>query len=126
MLGTFTLSKGYADKYYIRAQQVRNMYVKNFHELFTKYDILISSATPGVALKFGESEGNPMFGELVDVLNEPSALAGLTGISIPCYSDKKTHLPLGLSIMADHWQEEKVLRAAYAYEKHTSWNPWIT
>jgi aspartyl-tRNA(Asn)/glutamyl-tRNA(Gln) amidotransferase subunit A len=124
MLGTFTLSRGYADKYYIRAEQVRNMYIKNFHELFSHYDILISSPTPGYALKFGESEGNPMFGELTDVLNEPSALAGITAVSVPCYWDEKTGLPLGLSIMADHWQEEKVLRAAYAFEQNTNWNPW--
>lgn len=124
MLGTFTLSKGYADKYYIRAQQVRNMYVKNFHQLFSKYDILISSPVPGYALKFGE-DTDPMFGELMDVFNEPSAMAGLTAMSVPCYWDKQTKLPLGLSIMADHWQEEKVLRAAYAFESNTTWNPWI-
>jgi aspartyl-tRNA(Asn)/glutamyl-tRNA(Gln) amidotransferase subunit A len=124
MLGTFTLSKGYADKYYVRAQQVRNMYIKNFHELFSKYDILISSPTPGYALKFGE-DTSPLFGELMDVLNEPSAMAGLTAMSVPCYWNKETKLPLGLSIMADHWQEEKVLRAAFAYESHTSWNPWV-
>jgi aspartyl-tRNA(Asn)/glutamyl-tRNA(Gln) amidotransferase subunit A len=124
MLGTFTLSKGYADKYYIKAQQVRNLYIQNFRQLFSTYDILLSSPTPGVALKLGESEGNPMFGELVDVLNEPSSLSGLPGISIPCYWDKKTSLPLGLTIMADHFQEDKILRAAYLYEQKTDNNPW--
>ncbi|HUD19642.1 MAG TPA: amidase family protein [Patescibacteria group bacterium] len=124
MLGTFTLSKGYADKYYVLAEKVRNLYIKNFAQLFSKYDLLISTATPGPALKFGESEGNPLFGELTDLLNEPSSLSGLTGISVPCYWDKKTGLPLGLSIMANHWQEETVLRAAYLYEQETDFNPW--
>lgn len=124
MLGTFTLSKGYADRYYVLAEKVRNLYIQNFRQLFSTYDILLSTPTPGTALKLGESAGNLMFGELIDVLNEPSALAGLTAISVPCYRDEKSNLPLGLAIMADHFQEEKVLRAAYVFEKHTRWNPW--
>ncbi len=125
MLGTFTLSKGYADKYYVRAQQVRTLYRKNFEELFRKYDILLSSPSPGYALPLGASSGDPIFGELQDMLVEPSSLVGNTGISIPCYVDPKTNLSLGLNIMADQWQEEKVLRAAYAFEQATEWNQWV-
>ena len=124
MLGTFALSKGYAEKYYVRAEQVRNLYRENFRQLFSKYDILISTAVPGTALKLGESAGNPMFGELCDVLNEPSSLAGISGISVPCAWDDVSGLPYGLTIMGNHWQEEKVLRAAYAYEKNTKWSKW--
>jgi len=124
MLGTFTLSKGYADKYYVKAQQVRSLYIKNFRDLFSKYDLLISTPTPGYALKLGESAGNPMFGELMDLLLEPSSLSGITGISVPSWRDEKTNLYLGLNIMADHFQEHKVLQAAYAFEKNTKWNPW--
>lgn len=124
MLGAFTLSKGYADKYYVRAQQVRSLYRKNFEELFGMYDVLIASPSPGYALPAGASSGDPLFGELQDMLVEPSSLVGNTGISVPCFVDAKTNLPLGLNIMGDQWQEEKVLRAAYAFEQATDWNPW--
>lgn len=126
MLGTFTLSKGYADKYYVKAQQVRTLYRKNFEELFTKYDVLLSSPSPGYALPLGASKGNPLFGELEDMLGEPGSLVGITAMSIPCWTDPKTNLPLGLAIMGDQWQEEKVLQAAFAFEQATEWNPWTT
>lgn len=124
MLGTFTLSTGYADKYYVRAQQVRNLYIKNFQQLFSQYDVLISTPSPGYAPKVGSSEGDPMFGEIVDMLNEPSSLAGLPGASVPCYKDETTGLYLGLSIMANHFEEEKIFQAAYLYEQETKSNSW--
>ncbi len=126
MLGTFALSKGYADKYYVRAQQVRSLYIQNFKQLFERYDLLISSPSPGYALPLGASTNNPMFGELQDVLVEPSSLAGLPGISVPCFCDPSTNLYLGLNIMANHWQEEKMLAAAYAFEQNTEWNSWTS
>ncbi len=126
MLGTFALSKGYADKYYVRAQQVRTLYVQNFKKLFETYDLLISSPSPGFALPLGASANDPMFGELQDMLVEPSSLAGLPGISVPCFHDPKTNLYLGLNIMANHWEEEKILAAAYAFEQNTTWNPWVS
>jgi aspartyl-tRNA(Asn)/glutamyl-tRNA(Gln) amidotransferase subunit A len=124
MLGTFTLSTGYADKYYVRAQQVRHLYIQNFQQLFSAYDLLVSTPSPGYAPKVGSSEGNPMFGEVVDMLNEPSSLAGLPAASIPCYKDEQTGLYLGLSIMANHFEEEKIFRAASLYEQETHWNSW--
>jgi len=124
MLGTFTLSKGYADKYYIKAQEVRSLYIENFKQLFSRYDVLISTPSPGYAMKIGASAGNPMFGEVVDMLNEPSSLSGHPGISIPCYKDPKTNLYLGLSIMAEQFHEEHMLKAAYLYEHSTKWNKW--
>jgi aspartyl-tRNA(Asn)/glutamyl-tRNA(Gln) amidotransferase subunit A len=125
MLGTYTLSKGYADKYYIRAQQVRSLYIQNFAQLFIKYDILISPTSPGYALKLGASADNPMFGELEDMLLEPSSVSGMPGINVPCYHDEKSNLYLGLNIIAAQWQEEKVLQAAYAFEQNTKWNSWL-
>lgn len=124
ILGTFTLSKGYADKYYVKAQQVRHLYKKNFDELFKTYDVLISPTSPGFALKLGASKDNPMFGELEDMLLEPSSITGLPGINVPCFHDPKTNLYLGLNIIANHWQEEKMLAAAYTYEQATEWNLW--
>jgi aspartyl-tRNA(Asn)/glutamyl-tRNA(Gln) amidotransferase subunit A len=125
MLGTFSLSKGYSDKYYNYAQKVRSLYVTNFKELFSKYDLLISSPSPSFALPIGSLGDDPMFGELQDMLVEPSSLAGICGISVPSYHDKKTNLYLGLNIMGDYFQEEKVLQAAYAFEQGTKWNPWV-
>lgn len=124
MLGTFTLSSGYADRYYIHAQKVRSLYIKNFKELFGKYDLLISSPSPDYALPMGSASGDPMFGELQDMLVEPSSLAGICGISVPMYRDEKTNLYLGLNIMGNYFEEEKVIQAAWAYEQATDWNEW--
>lgn len=125
MLGTFTLSKGYADKYYVKAQQVRSLYIKNFEDLFAQYDVLISPTSPGFALPLGASQKSPMFGELEDMLLEPSSIAGLPGINIPCHHDKETNLDIGLNIIARQWEEENVIAAAHAFEQNTEWNKWI-
>ncbi len=124
MLGTFTLSKGYSDKYYLHAQKVRSLYIKNFKQLFSKYDILISATSPSFALPVGSSASSPMFGELQDMLVEPSALSGICGISVPMYKDEKTNLYLGLNIMGNYFQEKKILQVAYNYEQATNWNSW--
>jgi aspartyl-tRNA(Asn)/glutamyl-tRNA(Gln) amidotransferase subunit A len=125
MLGTFTLTKGYADKYYINAQKVRSLYIKNYKELFQKYDVLISPTSPNYAEKLGASKGNPMYGELEDMLLEPCAISGLPGINVPCFRDPKTNLYIGLSIMSNYWEEEKMIQAAYAFEQATEWNQWV-
>lgn len=124
MLGTFTLSKGYADRYYLQAQKVRSLFIQNFKELFTTYDILISPTSPGYAMKLGATAGNPMFGEIEDMLMEPSSNSGLAGINVPCHFDPVSNLYLGMDIVGDQWQEEKILQAAYLYEKETEWNHW--
>lgn len=124
MLGTFALSHGYADRYYVRAQQVRSLIIRNFRELFQTYDLLIAPTSPGYAQKLGATKDNPMYGELEDMLLEASSVAGLTGVSVPCYRDPVTNLYIGLDIMADQWQEDNVFRAAYAYEQATEWNAW--
>ncbi len=124
MLGTYTLSKGYADQYYNTAQKVRTLYIEDFEKLFEKYDVLVSLTSPGFAKKIGATEGAAMFGELEDMLLEPSSISGLPGISVPCYQDKKTNLFLGLNIVAPMWQEETVIKVADAFEKATPWNTW--
>ncbi len=116
MLGAFALSKGYADKYYHFAQKVRGLYVENFKQLFSKYDLLISPTSPSFALPLGASAGDPMFGELQDMLVEPSSLAGICGLSVPMFKDQKTNLYLGLNIMGNYFQEEKVLQAGWCFE----------
>jgi aspartyl-tRNA(Asn)/glutamyl-tRNA(Gln) amidotransferase subunit A len=124
MLGTFTLSKGYADKYYTKAQQVRSLYMENYRDLFTQYDLLISPTSPGYALPVGAMGDNPMFGELEDLLVEPSSICGLPGIGLPMYHDPETNLYLGLNIIAPMWHEEDMIAAGHAYEQATNWNSW--
>ncbi|MBI5449242.1 Asp-tRNA(Asn)/Glu-tRNA(Gln) amidotransferase subunit GatA [Candidatus Gottesmanbacteria bacterium] len=126
MLGTFTLSTGHADQYYVRAEKVRSLIIQNFRQLFARYDVLISPTSSGYAQKLGASRDNPMFGEIEDMLMEPSSISGLSGVSVPCFHDPVTNLYLGLNIVADQWQEEKALRAAYTFEQHTDWNLWAS
>ena len=124
MLGTYTLSKGYADQYYNTAQKVRTLYIKDYESLFKTYDVLIAPTSPGFAKKIGASEGEAMFGELEDLLLEASSLCGLPGISIPCYKDKETNLYLGMNIIAPMYREDLVIQVADTFEKATSWNSW--
>lgn len=121
MLGIFSMSNILQrdELVYVHAQRVRNLYIKNFKELFSKYDLLISPTSPSYALPLGATSGDPMFGELQDMLVEPSSLAGICGISVPMYREEKTNLYLGLNIMGDYFQEEKILQAAWAFEQET-------
>jgi len=125
MLGTFTLSKGYADQYYNLAQKVRTLFIQDFERLFAKYDVLVAPTTPTYALKVGASEESNMFGELMDVLVEASSIAGLPGITVPCHRDPNTNLYLGLNIMAPMWREDSCIQVAAEYERSTNWNSWL-
>lgn len=124
MLGTYTLSKGYADQYYNTAQKVRTLFIEDYKKLFERYDVLISATSPGFAKKVGATEGAAMFGELEDMLLEPSSIAGLPGLSIPCYRDPENNLYLGMNIVSPMWQEELALRVGFAFQQATEWNSW--
>jgi aspartyl-tRNA(Asn)/glutamyl-tRNA(Gln) amidotransferase subunit A len=124
MLGTYTLSKGYAEQYYNLAQKVRTLYLNDFKELFKKYDVLVSPTSPGFAKKLGASANSPMFGELEDMLLEASSVTGLPGASVPYYRDPKTNLFLGANFVAPMWREDLVIKIADAFEKNTTWNTW--
>lgn len=120
MLGTFALSAGYQDRYYKKAQKVRTLYVKDFERLLRSYDLIIGPTSPGPAQHVGASQGKAMFGEMEDVLVEPSTIAGLPGISVPCgFVDG---LPIGLDILGPQFSEKKILQSAYAYEQATEWH----
>jgi aspartyl-tRNA(Asn)/glutamyl-tRNA(Gln) amidotransferase subunit A len=119
-LGTFALSAGYADKYYKKAQKVRTLYIKDFENIFKKYDLIIGPTSPGPAQKLGASKGQAMFGEMEDVLVEPSTISGLPGISIPC--GVVDGLPIGLDIIGPQFSEGLIIQAANAYEKATIWH----
>lgn len=125
MLGTFTLSKGYADQYYTLAQKVRTRFIEDFNRLFQTYDVLIGPTAPSYAMKIGASEESNMFGELADVLVEASSIVGLPGISVPCYRDPATNLFLGLNIQAPMWREDLCIQTAATFEQATNWNTWL-
>ncbi len=119
MLGTYALSSGYYDQYYSKAQKVRTLIIDDFKRAFSQVDLILGPTSPGPALKVGASKDQPMFGEMEDVLVEPSSIAGLTGISIPCgFVDK---LPIGLQIIGPQFGESQVLSAALAYQRATAW-----
>lgn len=120
MLGTYTLSAGYYDAYYSKAQKVRTLVKENFEDIFKKVDVLVAPSMPCVAPKIGESEKSPMFGELMDLLAEPSAIAGLPGISIPCgFSD---NLPVGIQFIGKFDDEKIVLDVANYFQKETDFH----
>lgn len=124
MLGTYTLSKGYADQYYNLAQKVRTLYLEDYQRLFTQYDVLVSPTSPGFAKEVGASFASPMFGELEDMLLEASSVTGLPGASVPFYRDEQTNLYLGANFIAPMWREDLVIKVADAFEKNTKWNSW--
>ncbi len=118
MLGTYTLSAGYYDAYYKKAQQVRTLIIEDFARVFQKVDVLLAPTSPSTALPLGSSKNHPMFGEMADVLVEPSSIAGITGINIPAgFSPDK--LPVGIQIMGPQFAEEMILNVAYQFEQAT-------
>lgn len=124
MLGTYTLSKGYADQYYTLAQKVRTLFIQDYQRLFSQYDVLVAPTSPGFAKKIGATKGEAMFGELEDMLVEASSLSGFPGLNVPCFRDEKTNLYLGLNVMAPMWREDLVVQVGDAFEKNTKWNSW--
>ncbi len=119
MLGTFTLSYGYYDAFYKKAQKVRTLIIQNFKEVFQEVDFIVAPTTPVTALKIGESEKYSFFGELMDKLLEPSSMAGLCAISLPVGLTKRT-LPIGMQIIGRWFDELSLLQFAYQFEKETN------
>jgi aspartyl-tRNA(Asn)/glutamyl-tRNA(Gln) amidotransferase subunit A len=116
MLGTFALSSGYYDAYYLRALKVRRLIKQDFDEAFKKVDVIISPTSPIPAFKLGEKLADPLQMYLCDVMTVSANLAGIPGISIPCRATKN-NLPIGLQILGKPFDEVTVLRVARAFEK---------
>lgn len=116
MLGSFVLSAGYYDEYYLKALKVRAMLKNEFNNAFKKYDLILGPVAPSTAPKIGESLSEPMKMYLSDIYTISANLAGIPAISIPC-GRASDGLPIGLQLMADCFQEKKLLQAAYTYEK---------
>jgi aspartyl-tRNA(Asn)/glutamyl-tRNA(Gln) amidotransferase subunit A len=120
MLGTYALSAGYYDAYYLKAQKVRTLIKQDFDRAFDNVDVLVGPTSPSVAFKIGEKVDDPLQMYLADVFTLAQALAGIPAISIPCGFAE--NLPVGLQIMGRAFDEERVLRVAYAYERATEWH----
>lgn len=116
MLGSFVLSSGYYDAYYLKALKVKALIKRAFDEAFTKYDVILGPVAPATAPKLGESLGDPMKMYLSDIYTISVNLAGLPGISVPCGRDTKG-MPIGLQLIGDSFQEKKIIQTAYTYEQ---------
>ena len=117
MLGSFVLSSGYYDAYYLKALKVKALIKKAFDDAFEKYDIILGPVAPTTAPKLGESLSDPLKMYLGDIYTISVNLAGLPGISVPCGVDSKG-LPIGLQMIADCFNENVLIQAAYTYEQH--------
>jgi aspartyl-tRNA(Asn)/glutamyl-tRNA(Gln) amidotransferase subunit A len=121
MLGTYALSSGYKDAYYLKALKVRRLVKDDFDRAFTSCDVILGPTSPTAAFKIGEKADDPLAMYLSDIYTISANLAGIPGISIPC-GYTKAGLPIGLQILAPPVAEEKLLRVARMYERETSWH----
>ena len=121
ILGTYALSSGYYDAYYRKAQQVRTLIKGDFEKAFETVDVIATPTTPTPAFKAGEKTQDPLQMYLTDIFTISVNLAGVPGISIPC-GFTSGNLPIGLQIIGKHFDEESVLKTAYAYEQATDWH----
>jgi aspartyl-tRNA(Asn)/glutamyl-tRNA(Gln) amidotransferase subunit A len=119
MLGTYALSAGYYDAYYLKAQRVRTLLTRDFEEAFKKVDAIVTPTSPTAAFKLGEKVDDPLAMYLADIYTVTADLAGIPGISIPC-GETREKLPIGLQILGRHFEEATILRLAHAYEKQVS------
>ncbi len=120
MVGTYTLSAGYYDAYYLKAQKVRTLIKQDFEKAFEQVDVLVSPTAPTTAFKAGEKNADPLSMYLTDLMTIPVNLAGLPGISVPCGFDEGG-LPIGLQLISNVLREDLLFQVAYAYEQATEW-----
>jgi len=125
MIGTYVLSSGYYDAYYLKAQKVRRLIKKDFDEAYTKVDAILTPSTPSSAFKIGEKTNDPLSMYLNDIFTVPVNLAGLPGISIPAGVDKNGY-PLGLQIIGKPFDEQTILNIAYSMEEKINFKNNIT
>lgn len=119
MLGTYTLSHGYYDAFYKKAQKIKTLIIRDLKRVFEEVDLIVAPPTPITALKLGEFEKYPFFGETMDVLNEAAAVAGTPAMNVPCGLDSNG-LPVGLQIMGTYFDEGNILNLGYQFEQETN------
>jgi aspartyl-tRNA(Asn)/glutamyl-tRNA(Gln) amidotransferase subunit A len=115
MLGTYALSSGYYDAYYLRAQKVRSLIARDFAQAFERVDVIVTPTSPTPPFRLGERTSDPLQMYLADIYTVTGSLAGLTGISVPC-GKAAGNLPVGMQILGAHFQEARVLHVAHAFE----------
>jgi aspartyl-tRNA(Asn)/glutamyl-tRNA(Gln) amidotransferase subunit A len=122
ILGTYVLSSGYCDAYYIKAQKVRTLIRQDFERAFGSVDAIITPTTPTPAFRVGQKSKDPLEMYLSDIFTISSNLAGNCGISVPCGFTDNPRLPLGLQIIGPAFREDTVLNIAHAYQQMTDWH----
>jgi aspartyl-tRNA(Asn)/glutamyl-tRNA(Gln) amidotransferase subunit A len=121
LIGTYVLSHGYYDAYYLKAQKIRRLIAQDFVEAFKQCDLLIGPTSPTAAFKIGAKAADPVQMYLNDIYTTPANLAGLPAMSIPCgFGNDK--LPVGLHITGGYLSEARMLNAAHQYQKATDWH----
>ncbi len=121
MLGTYSLSSGYYDAYYLRGQKVRTLIKQDFDEAFQEFDTVLTPTSPTTAFRIGEKAADPLSMYLSDIYTISANLAGIPAISIPCGFSRE-RLPIGLQLLAKPFAEDMLLRLAFAYEQRTPWH----
>ena len=117
LIGTYVLSAGYYEAYYLKAQKVRKLIANDFTEAFKECDFILTPTAPSAAFPLGEKEDDPIKMYLNDIFTVPASLAGLPGISIPFGTDKD-NLPLGVQLLSKHFNEQEIFNASYVLEKN--------
>ena len=121
LIGTYVLSHGYYDAYYLQAQKIRRLIAHDFAEAFKACDVILGPTAPGTAFKLGEKSDDPVEMYLNDLYTIPANLAGLPGMSLPCGFDSKG-LPIGLQLVGDYFSEARMLNVAHQYQRATDWH----
>jgi aspartyl-tRNA(Asn)/glutamyl-tRNA(Gln) amidotransferase subunit A len=121
LLGTYCLSSGYYDAYYLKAQKVRTKIKEDFDKAFTECDCIVTPTSPTPAFKIGEKADDPLGMYLSDIYTIPANLAGLPAVSIPCGFSENS-LPIGLQVLAKPFDEETIFRTAYTFEQNTDFH----
>ncbi len=122
LLGTYVLSSGYYDAYYLRAQKVRTLIRRDFLQAFAKVDAIVTPTTPTAAFRAGEKSGDPLQMYLSDIFTISCNLAGICGLSLPCGFTSNPKLPIGLQLLGKPFGEQTILQLAHAYEQSTDWH----
>jgi aspartyl-tRNA(Asn)/glutamyl-tRNA(Gln) amidotransferase subunit A len=122
ILGTYVLSSGYYDAYYLRAQKVRTLIRQDFLKAFEAVDVIATPTTPTPAFKIGEKSDDPLQMYLSDIFTISCNLTGMCGVSLPCGFSSNPKLPIGLQLLGRPFGEETILRVAHAYEQSTDWH----
>jgi aspartyl-tRNA(Asn)/glutamyl-tRNA(Gln) amidotransferase subunit A len=121
MIGTYVLSHGYYDAYYLKAQQIRRLIAQDFQQAFEQCDVIAGPVAPSVAWKIGELVDDPLAAYLADVYTLPASLAGLPGMSVPA-GFGAGGMPVGLQLVGNYFQEGALLQVAHAFQQATDWH----